>query len=259
MTHRSTEPSHALETGVLERVTALLCDADDTLFPSEAPAFEASVDVLNRWLAAAGIDERVTAEEQRSRAVGKNFRATVTDLAAEHGVGVEDLGRWVAEEAAVVTEHLRATLTPDAEVVRALTSLAEHLTLAAVSSSALARLEGCFSATGLAGLIPAERRFSAEDSLATPASKPDPAVYLQACAQLGIEPAEGLAVEDSVAGATSAVRAGCPTIGMVTFVPVAERARRRGQLADAGVLTVVASWPELTDLVLPQLAQRSAA
>jgi beta-phosphoglucomutase-like phosphatase (HAD superfamily) len=259
MTLRSTEPRPQLETAVLEGVTTLLCDADDTLFPSEAPAFEASVDVLNRWLAAAGIDRPVTAEEQRARAVGKNFRATVTDLAAEHGVGIEDLSSWVAEEAAVVTEHLRTTLTPDAEVVRALTGLAEHLTLAAVSSSALSRLEGCFSATGLSGLIPAERRFSAEDSLATPVSKPDPAVYLEACARLGIVPAEGLAVEDSIAGATSAVRAGCPTIGMVTFVPAADRPRRRAQLEDVGALAVVDSWQQLADLLLPQLVRRSAA
>ena len=243
MTHRAAEPLPQLRTAVLDRVTTLLCDADDTLFPSESPALEASVAVLNRWLAAAGIDEPVTAEEQRSRAVGKNFRATVTDLAAEHGVGIEDLGRWVAEEAAVVTEHLRATLTPDADVVEALTGLAEHLTLAAVSSSALARLEGCFSATGLSGLVPADRRFSAEDSLATPASKPDPAIYLHACAQLGIEPGQGLAVEDSVAGATSAVRAGCPTIGMVTFVPAAEQPRRRAQLADAGGAGVLTCAP----------------
>ena len=110
MTLRSTEPRPQLETAVLERVTTLLCDADDTLFPSEARAFEASVDVLNRWLAAAGIDRPVTAEEQRARAVGKNFRATVTDLAAEHGVGIQDLGTWVAEEAAVVTEHLRTNV-----------------------------------------------------------------------------------------------------------------------------------------------------
>jgi beta-phosphoglucomutase-like phosphatase (HAD superfamily) len=259
MTQRPTEPLPELEPGALERVTVLLCDADDTLFPSESPAFDASVDVLNRYLAAHGIDKRVTAEEQRSRALGKNFRATVLDYAADHGVGIEDLGSWVAEEAAVVTGHLRSALTPDAEVVRAVTRLSEHLTVAAVSSSALARLEGSFSATGLSGLVPADRRFSAEDSLATPASKPDPAIYLHACAQLGIEPGQGLAVEDSVAGATSAVRAGCPTIGIVTFLPPSERARRREELEDVGVLAVVSSWPELTELVLPALSRRSAA
>ena len=230
----------------LAGVTALLCDADDSLFPSEAPAFEASVEVTNRFLAAHGIDRRVTAGELQTEFTGKNFRTTARELAAAAGVPAPDLDRWVAEEQEVVTAHLRATLTPDPEVLGALTTLGRRLTLAAVSSSALARLDGSFAAAGLADLLPPERRFSAEDSLPTPTSKPDPAVYLHACAQLGIDPAQGVAVEDSVSGATSAVRAGCPTIGNVTFVPPAERAARTAALADAGVLTVVGSWPELT-------------
>ena len=60
-------------------------------------------------------------------------------------------------------------------------------------------------------------------------------------------------------GATSAVRAGCPTIGKVRFVPPAERAERAAQLREAGVLTVVSSWAELTDLLRPGLQQRPLA
>ena len=232
-------------------VTALLCDVDDTLLPSEAPAFEASVEVTNRFLDAHGIDRRVTSQELRTSYTGKNFRTTAGELAAAASVPVPDLDRWVAQEAEVMTAHLRATLTPDREVVGALTELGGRLTLAAVSSSALARLEGSLTAAGLAGLLPVERRFSAEDSLPVPTSKPDPAVYRHACQQLGIAPAEGLAVEDSVSGATSAVGAGCPTIGIVAFVPAGERRARRAALAGAGagVLAVVSSWTGLTRLV----------
>jgi len=244
---------------VLAGVTALLCDADDNLFPSEAPAFEASVEVTNRFLAACGIDRQVTAEELRAEATGKNFRATARDLAAAAGVEVPDLDSWVAREQEAITAHLRAALTPDPAVTGPLTELGRHLTLAAVSSSALARLEGSFTATGLTGLLPATRRYSAEDSLPTPTSKPDPAVYLHACRELGISPAAGLAVEDSVAGATAAVRAGCPTVGNVVFVPPAERDRRRADLVQAGVLTVIGSWAELADQLLPVLRERAAA
>jgi HAD superfamily hydrolase (TIGR01509 family) len=242
-------PSLDGPTGLL----ALLCDADGNLFPSEEPAFVASVGVTNRYLAAHGIDLRVTAEELRLTTTGKNFRTTAADLAAAHGVPVPDLTDWVAEERRVVTAHLRAELRPDPEVSAALSAIGEHLALAAVSSSALSRLAGCFTATGLDDLIPAARRYSAEDSLPTPTSKPDPAVYLHACRELGISPAQGLAVEDSVPGALSAVRAGCPTVGNVCFVPPAERAGRDAALREAGVLTVVASWTELTDLLLPDL------
>jgi beta-phosphoglucomutase-like phosphatase (HAD superfamily) len=244
---------------LVQRLEALLCDADGNLFPSEEPAFVASADVTNRFLAAHGIPQRFTAEELRLATTGKNFRTTATDLAAAHGVAIDDLSTWVAEEKDAVTAHLARVLQPDDGVTTALTTLGEHLTLAAVSSSALTRLAGCFTSTGLDQLIPPGRRYSAEDSLPTPTSKPDPAVYLHACAQLGITPEEGLAVEDSVPGALSAVRAGCPTVGNLRFVPPAERAERAARLREAGVLTVVSSWAELTDLLRPGLQQRPLA
>ena len=240
------------------RLHALLCDADGNLFPSEEPAFVASADVTNRFLAAHGIDRRFTAEELRLATTGKNFRTTATELAADAGVPVQDLDTWVAEEKQAVTAHLAQVLRPDEEVTTALTALAAHLTTAAVSSSALTRLAGCFTATGLDELIPPAVRFSAEDSLPTPTSKPDPAVYLHACHQLGIAPEQGLAVEDSVPGALSAVRAGCPTVGNLRFVAPAERAQRAEQLREAGVVAIVSSWTELTDLLLPTLQQSAS-
>ena len=246
-----------LTAAIVERLDALLCDADGNLFPSEEPAFVASADVTNRYLAAHGIPQRFTAEELRLATTGKNFRTTAVDLATAAGATVTDLDTWVAEEKAAVTAHLSAVLRPDEDVSTALTTLGGQLRLAAVSSSALTRLAGCFTATGLDELIPPAARYSAEDSLPTPTSKPDPAVYLHACAELGIDPDQGLAVEDSLPGALSAVRAGCPTVGNLRFVQPAERAEREALLRDAGVLAVVSSWAELTDLVLPGLQQRA--
>ncbi|GAB3351138.1 HAD family hydrolase [Modestobacter lapidis] len=243
---------------LVDRLQALLCDADGNLFPSEEPAFVASAEVTNRYLAALGSDRRFTAEELRLATTGKNFRTTAADLATAAGVPAPDLDPWVAEEKQQVTAHLSRVLVPDDEVTVALSTLGRHLTLAVVSSSALTRLDGCFTATGVAELLPAVRRFSAEDSLGTPTSKPDPAVYLHACAALGIAPEQGLAVEDSLPGALSAVRAGCPTVGNLRFVAPAERAERAAQLREAGVLAVVSSWQELTALLLPGLERRAA-
>ncbi|MFW3172294.1 HAD family hydrolase [Geodermatophilus sp. CPCC 206100] len=247
----------ALPEIVVARLEALLCDADGNLFPSEEPAFVASAEVTNRFLASLGVDRRFTAEELRLATTGMNFRTTASRLAAEAGHPDADVEPWVAEEKRAVTAHLGATLTPHGPTTDALTALAAHLRPAAVSSSALTRLDACFTATGLAGLIPASVRFSAEDSLPVPTSKPDPAVYLYACEQLGIAPEAGLAVEDSIPGALSAVRAGCPTVGNLLFVPAAERAERAAALTDAGVLVVVDSWQQLADLVLPVLTRRA--
>jgi beta-phosphoglucomutase-like phosphatase (HAD superfamily) len=239
-----------IPTSVTEQLTTLLCDADGNLFASEEPAFEASAEVTNRFLAELGDDRRFTADELRLAATGMNFRSVAMRFAAEAGRPDVDVEPWVEEEKRAVTAHLGAVLRPHAETTAALTAMAEHLTLAAVSSSALPRLAASFTATGLDELIPARRRFSAEDSLPTPTSKPDPAVYLHACRSLGIAPAQGLAVEDSVPGVRSAVAAGCPTVGNLLFVQEGERDARAADLREAGALAVVTSWTQLAELVL---------
>jgi HAD superfamily hydrolase (TIGR01509 family) len=229
----------------------LLCDADGNLFPSEEPAFEASTRVTNRVLAELGIDLAFTPDELRAAAVGKNFRATITDLAVEHGVAIDAdvLEREVLEEKRAVSAFLAKVLRSDPDVLEPLTALARRFHLAAVSSSALSRLDACFEATGLASLFPADARYSAEDSLPAPTSKPDPAIYLLAGERLGVAGRQALAVEDAVAGVRSAVAAGFPTVGNLLFVVPAERVEREAALREAGAEAIVSSWWELDELL----------
>ena len=70
-------------------ITTLLLDADDNLFPSEAPAFDASAEVTTRFLARFGVTAPLSGDELRKKAVGKNFRSTATDLAVLSGVPFE--------------------------------------------------------------------------------------------------------------------------------------------------------------------------
>lgn len=231
----------------LGSVSHLLCDADGTLFPSEEPAYAASADVTNRFLAGLGAAHSYVAGELQQMTNGKNFRGSATELASRLELPLEGpaLDDWVLEEMEVVTAHLREVLRPDPAVLAPVSRLAERFTLAAVTSSAGPRLDACLEVTGLAGLFPAARRFSAETSLPTPVSKPDPAVYLHAARRLGIDPRQGLAIEDSVNGATSAIAAGHPTIGIVQFVPIDERATRTAALEQVGVEAVLEDWSEL--------------
>jgi beta-phosphoglucomutase-like phosphatase (HAD superfamily) len=235
----------------LDAVEVLLCDADGNLFPSEEPAFEASAGVTNRLLAELGVDRRYSAVELRLATTGKNFRTTAVDLATAHGASIDPsvLEWWVAEEKRRVTAHLREALSPDARVLDPLRALAERFPVAAVSSSARTRLDACFEATGLAPLFPPELRFSAEDSLPVPASKPDPAIYRHAGEQLGIAGAQGLAIEDAVPGVQSAVAAGFPVIGNVVFVPPGERAERVAALTAAGAAAIITGWSELEGML----------
>jgi beta-phosphoglucomutase-like phosphatase (HAD superfamily) len=257
-------------------VEVLLCDADGNLFPSEEPAFDASVTVTNAFLQRFGMPGEWTAAELRLRTTGKNFRTTAVDLAVAAGVAVEaplargyqdavvatgeqlrsgdalscdELDDWVIKERDTVTEHLGITLAPDAAVYGPLERMGLRYGLAAVSSSATVRLQACFTATGLDTLIPPGVRFSAEDSLPVPTSKPDPAIYRFAGEALGVEGSRGLAVEDSVPGVLSAVAAGFPTIGNVMFVPATERAERTSQLRKAGACAVIDSWSQLADRI----------
>ncbi|MET1007492.1 MAG: HAD-IA family hydrolase [Propionibacteriaceae bacterium] len=260
--------------GVFDAVRVLLCDADGNLFPSEEPAFVASSQITNQFLAEHGVERRYDPEELRIATTGMNFRSTLVKLALQHGIPVatelvgavvtersvtSDPGAallspsvvdaWVAREKEAVTAHLRTVLKPDQEVLDPLDTLAGRYGLAAVSSSADSRIAACFEVTGMAHYFPPARRFSAEDSLPRPVSKPDPAIYLHAGAQLGISAAEGVAIEDSLAGATAAVAAGFPTIGNLQFVQPEERDERHAVLTGAGVAAVVTSWREILDLL----------
>jgi HAD superfamily hydrolase (TIGR01509 family) len=56
--------------------------------------------------------------------------------------------------------------------------------------------------------------------------KPHPEPYLKAAADLGVEPGECLAIEDSNTGATSAETAGCVVLCVPNHVPILEGERR---------------------------------
>jgi HAD superfamily hydrolase (TIGR01509 family) len=274
-----TGPSRVLDP---DAIRVLLCDADGNLFPSEEPAYDASAEVTNELLAELGADVAYSPEQLRLQHTGKNFRTTAVDLCLAHGLDVDPaliggrtveaalgtrgkarrgptltpamLEHWVEVEKQTVTRHLAKTLRPDPSVRGVLASFADRYALALVSSSALARLDACLVATSLSEFFPPEVRFSAEDSLTPPVSKPDPAVYRVAGQRLGCQGREALAVEDSVSGAQSSIAAGFPTIGNVQFVPEAERQDRATALRAVGALAVMDSWTEIAHAYLGTVA-----
>jgi beta-phosphoglucomutase-like phosphatase (HAD superfamily) len=273
---------HRLRAFDASAIEVVLCDADGNLYPSEEPAFAASAKVTNRFLQQLDLPDRYTAEELRLWTTGKNFRTTAVALAVAGGALVdeelwdgrppaagsstspsgvqltaENLEHWVRQELDEVTAHLGEVLRPDPDVTVALASLSVGYSLAAVSSSALTRLEACFRATGVNAFIPADRLFSAEDSLPLPVSKPDPAVYRFALNALRVSPGKAVAIEDSVPGVASAVAAGIPTIANLTFVPLSERARRTEELVAAGVCSITDSWLDIAAELASAIDERS--
>ncbi|MCM1191843.1 MAG: HAD family phosphatase [Butyrivibrio sp.] len=83
----------------------------------------------------------------------------------------------------------------------------EGITTAIATATDLERTEKYLKLTGLDGCF--DRIISAT---MVAEGKPSPHIYLYACEQLGLKPAECLAVEDSPNGVLSAYRAGCRVV-----------------------------------------------
>lgn len=101
--------------------------------------------------------------------------------------------------------HVVATLPiePLPGVERLLDALGRELPLAVASNGPAAAVETLLRRTGL------WRRFAVVVSAEqTPAPKPYPHVYLEACRQLGVDPSDAIALEDSTTGAAAARAAG---------------------------------------------------
>ena len=232
-------------------LTTVLCDADGTLFGSEEPAYDASAAVTNRFLTLLGVEREYSPRELQTLTNGKNFRAASADLVASLGSTLEnhELEEWVQAEKDVVTTHLERVLRPDPTVTGPAEDLARHLVMAVVTSSARSRMDACLRVTGLDHLFAEDHRFSAEDSLARPPSKPDPAIYRHAGRVLGVGPAEAVAVEDSVNGVLSAVAAGFPAVGILQFVDPVDHDERADALREAGAAVVVDTWAEVAEVL----------
>jgi beta-phosphoglucomutase-like phosphatase (HAD superfamily) len=240
----------------LSAVSTVLCDADGTLFPSEEPAYVASASVTQAFADQYGITGKFSPDHLRRTGTGRNFRSLTADLLREAGINAptHELAAWIERERLAVTSRLAYTLRSDPEVIAVANQLLRRYRLAVVSSSATARLLACLQATGLDETFAASDVFSAEDSMPTPMSKPDPAIYRHALMTLNVTAAESLALEDSSTGVTSAVAAGIQTIGVVAFVAAEDRAERIGELFDAGASHVVSSWADLRGVLLPDAA-----
>ncbi|WP_281256257.1 HAD family hydrolase [Amycolatopsis azurea] len=149
--------------------------------------------------------------DEKALVIGKSLPAAADAMAeafGEPGGGAEiadELLRLVTE---VVTA--KAEAMPGARELVELTAAA--VPVAVASNSPRALLDAALVRGGLSEMFPVKL---AADEVAAP--KPDPEMYLTACALLNVEPAEALAFEDSMTGLRSARAAGVPVIGVPTL------------------------------------------
>lgn len=210
---------------------AVVFDCDGLLMDTEPCWSVAETELFARRGLPFGPDEKALV-------IGKSLPAAAGAMAEafsepEGGAEIADeLLRLVTE---VVTA--KAEAMPGARELVELTAAA--VPVAVASNSPRALLDAALVRGGLAEMFPVKL---AADEVAAP--KPDPEMYLTACALLDVDPADALAFEDSMTGLRSARAAGMTVIGVPTLKQQDFPADVViGSLRDEELLAWIGGWP----------------
>ncbi|BCJ32627.1 haloacid dehalogenase [Actinocatenispora thailandica] len=182
-------------------IEAVLFDMDGTLFDSER-IWDVSLAELARKLGGE------LSPAARHRLVGSNLLRTVRMVQDDLGVEEDDrlLADWLLER----TCELFAAGVPWRPGAR---SLVESVRSRGIPTALVTTSYRVLVDVTLAEIPAGMFEFTVcGDEVEHP--KPHPEPYLTAAAALGVDPGHGIAIEDSLNGITSAVRAGCLTVAV---------------------------------------------
>jgi HAD superfamily hydrolase (TIGR01509 family) len=184
-------------------------DCDGVLVDSEG----ISMRTLARSLAAAGgtLSDAEVAEQYVGIAMA-DIAAKATEQLGE-SLPDEFLDRFVADRAAVFEAELQP-VPGAADAVAGVRAAGWEVCIA--SGGSLAKMEQTLRITGLSGLVPDERIFSAT---MVAHGKPAPDLFLHAAAACGFPPRECVVVEDSEPGVRAGVAAGMRTLAYTASDP----------------------------------------
>lgn len=239
------------------KVKYILLDCDNTLCQSERLAFEACADLTNEILEKYGIDTRYNTDSLLEDFVGHNFRNMLLGLQKKHNFTMpqQEMEDYVAMELGRVTKKLSEKCIECPGVTEQLEwAKAQGYPMSVVSTSAKPRVLASLEKTGLMRFFTVDTVYSAASSLNPPSSKPDPAIYLHACKELGVKPEECLTVEDSKSGATAGMRANIPLIAYVGIYGLEEGTKKEDEMAkklsdECKAKVVMRDWKEFPEAV----------
>ncbi|MCC7272801.1 MAG: HAD family phosphatase [Alphaproteobacteria bacterium] len=179
--------------------------------------------------------------ELSRRFTGVPHRDVWRILAAELGFAPpDDLFPQIEAECRRRFAEELAAIPGAADTVRTAAALG-HATCVA-SSTGLSGLRANLASAGLLDLF-GDAVFSASQ---VRRGKPAPDVFLYAASQMGADPADCLVIEDSVAGATGARRAGMAVVGFTggshADAELADRLRAAGAGHVKGAMAELAAW-----------------
>ncbi len=154
--------------------------------------------------------------ELREKTVGGSFANTLNVCAANAGYTLRDgdyerYHAWIYER---MGQLLGTGLEPNPGIRGLLTSLADAGMRMFVTTNTERQLaDACIAAIGTDFFVDS----ITADEVSRP--KPAPDIYLEAVRRVGERPADCLVVEDSWAGMSAAVAAGCTVLGLAAEVP----------------------------------------
>jgi HAD superfamily hydrolase (TIGR01509 family) len=248
-------PHHTPQALIIRQVKYILLDCDNTLVQSERFAFEACAELTNEVLEKHGKETRYSTDKLLEDFVGHNFRGMLKGLQQKHDftMSEEELNDYVQRELGAVTKKLSEKAVECPGVTEELKKLQEQgYPMSVVSTSAKSRVVASIEKANIAHFFPPEHVYSAATSLDPPSSKPDPAIYIYACEQLGVKPEETVTVEDSKSGATAAMRAGIPCIAYVGIYGIEEGEQKMKEMAElltkeTKAAAVMYNWSEFQE------------
>lgn len=214
-------------------IAHVIFDCDGVLVDSE----EISMAIDGALLAENGV--AISHAEMHRRFVGKTFQGMVDEIEAERGIRLPE-GLEARKDELMLDAYRR-----DLQAVKGVADALAQIVLPksvgtngprhrALEALRIVRIDHHF-----------EGRMTTFEDVAN--GKPEPDIYLLAAKRAGLAPENCLVVEDSVTGATAAVRAGCPTLGFTGTHK--DRAEHALKLVQVGCFRVFDDMAELPGIV----------
>ncbi len=180
---------------------------DGLLLDTETLWHEAEVELFRRHGADFTWDDKMAV-------IGTSYEITSRYFADRLGRPHAEGGALVDEMVALMHERVRRQVDarPGAlELVEGLRAM-DDVRLGLASNSPRFLVDDALATAGLTGMF---------ETIVTPSdvehAKPAPDIYLRACANLGVDPSEALALEDSASGVAAAKAAGLTCIAVPQF------------------------------------------
>lgn len=181
------------------RSSALVFDFDGTILDTETPVYES-------WAAAyrfGGVEPVPLATWLKNIGMADGHGLDVRGILREQ-LGTDEIPQEIEDHRRSVRDEMLHAMDLRSGVRAWIdAAVSAKVPLAVASSSPSDWVRPHLERLGLAGYFPVV-------SCADPPTpgKPDPAVYLQACDELGVDPTDALAIEDSTHGVSAAIAAG---------------------------------------------------